>query len=361
MQRRAFLLHTASLAAALGQPAWAASDTVRIGYQKSSFNLIVLKARGTLEKRLAAQHVGVRWVEFPAGPQLLEALNVGSIDFGMTGDTPPVFAQAAGTHLVYIGHEPAKPQASAILVPQGSPLKSLAELRGKRIAFQRGSSAHYLVLRALAQAGHTLAEVDVANLAPADARAAFERGSVDAWAIWDPYYAAAEKALPTRALTTGDGLVANHTFYLASRDFAQQRPEIISALFEELTRNDALLRQQPGEVARILSDYVGLDVATFDTVIARRPSFEVRFLDDRVVDAQQHIADTFFQIGVIPHAITVRDIVWRPGRRLASTPSALGSADSSRFRLPLLRPEAGGGGPIHTARSPEATPQSWSV
>ena len=125
-----------------------AAETLRIGYQKYG-TLVLLKAKGTLEKRLAADGVQVQWTEFPGGPQLLEGLNVGSIDFGVTGETPPVFAQAAGADLLYVAYEPPAPTSEAILVPKDSPIKSVAELKGKKVALNKGSNVHYLLVRAL--------------------------------------------------------------------------------------------------------------------------------------------------------------------------------------------------------------------
>jgi len=150
------------LAAALAAPALhtraAAPALLRIGFQKSALNLVVLKQQGALEKRFPGSRV--QWAEFPAGPQLLEALAVGSLEFGLTGDSPPVFAQAAGKDLLYVGAEPAKPLSSAILVKADSPLKTLADLKGRRVALQKGSSAHYLMVRAVDKAG--LAWTDIA-------------------------------------------------------------------------------------------------------------------------------------------------------------------------------------------------------
>ncbi|AOY00747.1 sulfonate ABC transporter substrate-binding protein [Jeongeupia sp. USM3] len=285
---------------------------LHIGYQKSSLNLIVLKSRGTLEKQLATQGHTVKWTEFQAGPQLLEALNVGSVDFGMTGDTPPVFAQAGGTRLVYVGFEPPKPQASALLVPADSPIRSLAELKGKRIALQKGSSAHWLLIRAVDKAGLRWDDIQPVWLTPSDARAAFESGKVDAWAIWDPYYAAAEKALRPRVLTTGAGLVANQSFYLASKTFAERQGKLLQTVFDALSDNDDFLEQKPKETAQILARAVGLDAATFDTVVQRRPSFRVTWLNPQVVAEQQRIADRFADLKLIPKSVTVKDIVLAP-------------------------------------------------
>jgi len=191
-----------------------APELLRIGYQKSAANLVILKQQGVLEKRFPQTRVS--WIEFPAGPQLLEALSAGSLEFGLTGDSPPVFAQAAGKELVYVGAEPPKPDSSAILVQRDSPLRTLADLKGKKVALQKGSSAHYLLVRAVEKAGLQWSDITPIYLTPADARAAFERNSVDAWAIWDPFYSATQLSVQARALATGRGLSGNHSFYLAS-------------------------------------------------------------------------------------------------------------------------------------------------
>lgn len=142
-----------------------AAETLRIGYQKYG-TLVLLKAKGTLEKRLADQGVQVQWTEFPGGPQLLEGLNVGSIDFGVTGETPPVFAQAAGADLLYVAYEPPAPTSEAILVPKDSPIKSVAELKGKKVVLNKGSNVHYLLVRALEDAGLNYTDVKTVFLPP---------------------------------------------------------------------------------------------------------------------------------------------------------------------------------------------------
>jgi sulfonate transport system substrate-binding protein len=108
------------------------AKTLRIGYQKYG-NFVLLRARGTLEKRLAAQGTSVQWLEFPAGPQLLEGLNAGAVDVGTVGETPPIFAQAAGVDFVYIASEPPAPRGEALVVPHDSPIRTDADLRGKKV------------------------------------------------------------------------------------------------------------------------------------------------------------------------------------------------------------------------------------
>jgi len=285
--------------------AGAPRETLRIGYQKYG-TLTVLKARGDLERRLAPLGLDVRWTEFPAGPQLLEGLNVGSIDFGTVGEAPPIFAQAAGAPIVYVANQPPAPSAEAIVVPKDSPLKRVADLRGKRVAFNKGSNVHYLLLRALEQAGVPYAEVQTVYLPPADARAAFERGSVDAWVIWDPFLAAAERQLGARVLADGTGLVANHQFYLASRDYAGRRPDVLKAVIEELGRLDAWAAVHPKEVAQLLAPQIGLDLDITERS-ARRFAYGVRPVDAAVAREQQKIADAFHALKLIPRPLRIAD------------------------------------------------------
>jgi len=317
MMRRDFF-KLAAIAAYSGSAAFAHAQTqgdepltqLRIGYQKSAVNLVILKQEGALEKRFP--QAKVQWIEFPAGPQLLEALAVGSLEFGLTGDSPPVFAQAAGKDLLYVGAEPPKPLSSAILVQRDSPIRQLADLKGKRVALQKGSSAHYLLVRAVEKARLAWTDIQPIYLAPAEARAAFERGSVDAWAIWDPYYAAAELALRPRVLATGRDLSGNNSFYLASRSFVTQHPQALHALLSELTRADSLVQADRPRAIKFIADYSGLDAGVVSTFISRRPPSPVGLVTPAITADQQRVADAFHQLGLIPKPVHVADIVWRP-------------------------------------------------
>jgi sulfonate transport system substrate-binding protein len=290
-----------------------APELLRIGYQKSAVNLVILKQQGVLEKRFP--NTKVSWIEFPAGPQLLEALSVGSLEFGLTGDSPPVFAQAAGKDLLYVGAEPPKPDSSAILVLKDSPVKKLADLKGRKVALQKGSSAHYLLVRAVEQAGLQWSDIQPVYLTPADARAAFERRSVDAWAIWDPFYAATELALQPRVLATGRKLSSNNSFYLASRPFATRHAAALAVLFEELTRADRQAQENRKEVIKLIAGFSGLDAGVVSLFLQRRPKSPVGPLDAQTVADQQRVADAFHQLGLIPRTVTVAEIVWRPDAR----------------------------------------------
>jgi sulfonate transport system substrate-binding protein len=349
LRRRSMLgLAGAALAAPALQSARAAvadaPSELRIGFQKGSLNLALLKSLALLDKHLPG--TPVQWVEFPAGPQLLEALAVGSVDLGATGDSPPVFAQAAGKALWYVGAEPPKPDSSAILVKPEAPLQTLAHLKGRRIALQKGSSAHFLTVQAVAKAGLGWADITPVYLPPADARAAFERGSVDAWAIWDPYYAAAEIDGRVRVLATSRGsqapgrpqpdapprgagvakggdpgapyLSGNNTFYLAAPGLAA-RPATLAAVFAALTETDAWVQAHREQAAKRYAQFAGLGLATVLRVLQRRQPSPVGPMSAALVAEQQRVADAFHRLGLIPQPIRVAQAVWQPtGARVAT-------------------------------------------
>jgi sulfonate transport system substrate-binding protein len=227
------------------------------------------------------------------------------------GEAPPIFAQAAGANLVYVASEPAAPRAEAIVVPRGSALKSVAELKGRKVALNKGSNVHYLLVRAIEKAGLQYSDITPVYLPPADARAAFERGSVDAWVIWDPFLAAAEKQLGARVLADGTGLVSNHQFYLASRPYADRHPDIVQLLIEELARVDEWGLANPKEAAAVLSAQTGLDAATVDLAVERY-AYGVKPVTPAVIQEQQRIADAFVKLKLIPRPLRVADIVWQP-------------------------------------------------
>ena len=318
LRRSLVALFAAAISFGAITQAQAASDNesvLRIGYQKYG-TLVLLKSSGALEKRLAEQGVKVQWTEFPAGPQLLEGLNVGSIDFGTTGETPPVFAQAAGADLLYVAFEPPAPLSEAILLPKDSPIKTVAELKGKKVALNKGSNVHYLLVRALEEAGLSITDITPVYLPPADARAAFERGSVDAWVIWDPFQAAAEQQLQAHTLRDGQGLVSNHQFYLAARPFAEKHPEVVAALVEEIRKVGEWTRAHLDETTAQVAPLLGLPPEITRAAVERQ-SYGAQLITPEVASAQQKIADTFSELKLIPKRLSIAEVIWQPPAKVA--------------------------------------------
>lgn len=291
---------------------WAVDPSVkqlRIGFQKSSVNLVIAKQQKLFEKEFP--NAKISWSEFPGGPQILEALAVGSIDVGATGDTPPVYAQAGGKPLQYIAYETAKPLSSAILVPANSKITQLNQLKGKRIAVHRGSSSHYLLAQAVKKAGLKWTDIQTLWLSPADARAAFQKGAVDAWAIWDPYYAAAQVEDKAKVLTTGKGLSPNYTFYLASGNFVKQHPKAIPGFIQQITLADRWVQKNKAATVSLFSKSTGLKPNVAQLFIQRRPSPSgAALLNAKVIADQQQLADRFAELKIIPKPIQIKQAVW---------------------------------------------------
>ncbi len=283
------------------------NTTLNIGFQKYGI-LPIVKAKGELEKNLAAQGVNVKWVEFPAGPQLLEGLNVGSVVFGEAGEAPPIFAQAANPNLVYVANQPPAPTAEALIVQKDSPIQSIQDLKGKRIALNKGSNVHYLLLKLLEANNLTLNDIQPVYLPPSDARAAFEKGAVDAWVIWDPFLAAAEHQIHARVIANGEHLVSNHQFYLADRKFAEGHPEILKTLVTTLNQTTDWVKTYPDDAAKLLEKPTALELGVLKTSISRM-GFGVQPISEKVAKEQQYVADAFFAQKLIPKQLVIADAV----------------------------------------------------
>ncbi|MCP1966732.1 sulfonate ABC transporter substrate-binding protein [Bradyrhizobium elkanii] len=312
MKRREFLqlsLVTAA-AAALSRGAQAQADAkeIRIGYQKNGV-LVITRQREALENHFKPQGISVKWVEFSSGPPMMEAMNVGSVDYGAVGDSPPIFAQAAGAAIVYAAAQPII-NGSGILVPQNSAIASIADLKGRRVGFTKGSSAHNVVIQTLEKAGLTYDDITPVYLTPPDAGPAFANGGIDAWAIWDPYFAIAETKQNGRILVKTRDITKTNSFYIANRDFARNRGAVLQQIVDVTTSSAAWAQAHPDEVAKSLAAITGVPL-DIQTIAAKRAGFSVGPVTDDIIATQQGVADRFFNLGLIPKQVAIRDIVWR--------------------------------------------------
>ncbi|QPF92946.1 sulfonate ABC transporter substrate-binding protein [Bradyrhizobium commune] len=312
MQRRDFLrLSVGTAAAAAFAPhanAQGAVKEIRIGYQKNGV-LVITRQQAALEKHFTPQGVAVKWVEFSSGPPMMEAMNVGSVDYGAVGDSPPVFAQAAGAAIVYAAGQPVT-NGQGILVPKDSPIRSIAELKGKRIGFTKGSSAHNIVVQTLEKAGLTYADITPVYLTPPDAGPAFANGSIEAWSIWDPYFAIGETRQNGRILVNANEITKTNSFYIANRDFAKNHGAVLQQIIDVTAATAAWAEQHRDEVAKSLAAVTGIPL-DIQTIAADRSSYAVGPVTDDIVATQQGVADRFYKLGLIPKPVVVGDIVWR--------------------------------------------------
>ncbi|MEI9923868.1 MAG: aliphatic sulfonate ABC transporter substrate-binding protein [Bradyrhizobium sp.] len=290
------------------------SDTVRIGYQKSSTLIAILKSNGELEKALAPLGVRVSWHEFTSGLPLLEAINTGNIDFGAdVADTVPLFAQAAGARIAYIAEEAASPSAQAILVGAESPIKTIADLKGKKVAVTKGAGSHFLLLAALAKAGLSFKDISPAYLTPADGRAAFAGGNVDAWVAWDPFLTSARRQSGARILSDGsNGLASYKRFYLSSAAYADRRSDVLDVIFRKLDETGKWVKVHPKDAADLLARLWGIDAPTVEEANSHR-SYIVGVVTPDGLSEQQRIADAFFAERLLPVKVNAGDAkIWTP-------------------------------------------------
>ena len=307
VERRELML---ALAAGLAGCAGEGRRTpVRIGFQRNGV-LLLAKARGGLEAALSNLASGVTWVEFPAGPPIMEAMAAGAIDLGAVGESPPIFAQAAGAPIVYAAAQPVTGAGSALLVPAVSSARTILDLRGKIIAFTKASSAHLFTHYALRQAGLSFNDIKPVYLSPADAAGAFGSGAIDAWATWDPYYALAVRDQRARVILTGEALPKTSSFYPASRKFAEGSPKVLAALLSALRLQAAWGMAHIGEVAGLVAKATGLpqDIAGASL---RRGAYAVDPIDDALIKMQQASADAFLEMGAIQQRIDIGQAAWR--------------------------------------------------
>jgi len=313
MKRREFLKLSAAAAAgaAVSRPARAQADIreIRIGYQKNGV-LVIARRRATLEQHFAPKGIAVKWVEFSSGPPMMEAMNVGSVDYGAVGDCPPIFAQSAGAAIVYAAGQPIT-NGQGILVQGNSSIRHIADLRDKRIGFTKGSSAHNIVVQVLEKAGLSYGDITPVYLTPPDAGPAFANGSIDAWSIWDPYFAIGEIKENGRILVNASDVTKANSFFIANREFARNHGPLLQQIIDVTTSTGKWAEAHRDEVAQSLSAVTGIPL-DIQTVAANRSSFVVGPITSDIVATQQGVADRFFRLGLIPKPVAVRDAIWKP-------------------------------------------------
>jgi sulfonate transport system substrate-binding protein len=311
LTRRLFLTAAFAATAICGAPAFAQElKALKVGFQKTGLPVIA-RQQGLIEKALEPKGISVTWVEFTAGPPLVEALNVGAINVGWTGDAPPIFGQSAGSAIVYVAALPGNVDGEAIVAKAGSDIKSVADLKGKKVAVGKGTSAHNLLIAALEKNGLAFTDIEPVYLPPADAAAAFASDKVDAWSIWDPFLAIAETRYTPTVLVRSPEVLDVNTYFLANRDFAKQYPEIVTATTGALAVAAEWADKNRDKVASALHEVTGVPLEA-QTLAAGRARFGIFPITAEIIANQQATADRFHKLGLIPNAIVITDAIWTP-------------------------------------------------
>ncbi|MBD2615751.1 ABC transporter substrate-binding protein [Nostoc linckia z18] len=296
------------------------TKVVRMGYMTAGD---ITRSRQVLEKRLNPLGIKIEWAKFTAGPQLLEAMNVGSLDVGAVGETPPIFAQVTGIPFVYIAStKPPTGEGTAIVVHKDSPIKTVADLKGKTLAFQRATASQYFVVKALQEAGLKLSDVKHLNLISPETRAAFIRRSIDAGVINDPQLAEFQRTVGVRILRDGKGITTQGGYWLAARSFVKDNPELVKIILEEVNNVGKWAEANPRDVAEIIGRDAKLDISTLEKVVRRR-RYTLRPINDEILSGQQKIADLFYEQKFITKKINVKEAALSSEEYAAVTPSEI--------------------------------------
>jgi sulfonate transport system substrate-binding protein len=304
------LLGSSLVADACSQDGGAADKGVKLAFQKNGV-MLVAQTRGSLVEPFKASGIAtLQWVEFPAGPPLLEAMAVGAVDVGLTGDTPPIFSQVAGAPIKYVAQVRLSGKAGGILTPKNSSIQTLKDLKGRKLCYTRGSSAHNSAVIALERPGLSINDVESVNLGPADAAAAFAQGGIDAWVIWDPYFTLALRDQGARKLVGLDELGGGASFLLANGKFVESRPDDLKAILSAIAQEGLWCAANTDEVADITAKASGLELDLLKDTM-KRTDFKVEPLSDDVIAAQQANVDRFVALKIIPKSVSVADAAWR--------------------------------------------------
>jgi sulfonate transport system substrate-binding protein len=268
--------------------------------------LAALEKRGTLEKALEPLGFKVSWDEYAAGPQQLEALNAGNLDLASTAESPPIFAQAANAPLVYLSATPVNGKLISLLVPASSSAQKIEDLKGKRVAFQKASIGHYLLLRALDKAGLKLSDVESVFLPPPDANVAFSEKRVDAWFIWEPFVSrTVQKGIGRPILDGGNGLRDTTNFYSTRREFYEKHPEVLKVFFEELDKTEQWAKENRKEITELLAPVTQLPPEILEKIYDKT-EWGIRPITEQIVEKQQNVADKWFGEKLIPKQVDVK-------------------------------------------------------
>ncbi|MGU7769001.1 ABC transporter substrate-binding protein [Burkholderia sp. MR1-5-21] len=273
---------------------------LRAGDQKGGLRAL-LEAAGELDG--LAYDIG--WTEFPAAAPLAEALNAGAVDCGPIGDAPVIFALASGARIKVIGANRSDPYGTAVVVRPDAPLKTAADLKGKRVGTTRGSIGHFVTLKALDAAGLAPDDVSFRFLPPADTMLALATGSIDAWATWEPYTALAETSGRARVLVNGRGLWSGLSYVAATDAAIAAKRDVLRDFLQRVVRAQAWSYQHADAYSATLARIIGIPQAAAKLQFERRRT-RWQPIDATVIAEQQRTADFYLKAGLLRQPLDVR-------------------------------------------------------
>jgi aliphatic sulfonates family ABC transporter substrate-binding protein len=293
---------------------------IRIGYQTLGL-LTLVKSCGVLDAALGSRDLKISWQEYGGGIQIVDALRRGELDLGVVGDCPAVCAQAEGVPIVYVAAEPPTPRGAAVIAPADSSLRSVKDLRGRRVAVNRAAQAHLLLMLALEEAGLGEEDIELCFEPPARALALFKSGAIDAWAVWDPWLSSARLDLGARVLRDTSGLFDTSVYYIARQEFARTHPELVAELRKQLEVAARWVESDPARAADMVAPRLGFSPKAVAASLDR--ALRSDGITQGQIVTQQRIADQCLRLRLIPSPVSVADAQW---------PEALAGASAETCR-----------------------------
>lgn len=282
--------------------------TVNIGIQQLIGPLLLAKNKGWFEEGFAKVGAKVTWAEFQSGPPHFEAMASDRLDFGQVGNSPVISAQAADIDFKEINTISKGLKGNAILVQKNSPIKNIKDLKGKKIAVAKGSSAFNLLYRAIDQAGLKPDDIQIIQLQPDEAQPAFETGSVDAWAVWDPFVSLQQINHDARVLADGNTLkVVSPSFTIVRGEFADEHPELVVEFLKIYEKALRYQNEHTDEAIKIYAKEKKIDPEVVKQVLKNSVAINVP-VDKNIVKAQQDTADFQYSLKAINKKINVSKV-----------------------------------------------------
>lgn len=288
------LLMTSWLSACGGEGEADADEPLKIGYQRFG-GLSLVKAKEAAPD--------AEWSLFESGPALTEALKAGAIDLGQTGEAPPIFAAAGKTDFRIVATSAPVPKGEAVLVKEKSGFTSFSDLKGKTVALNKGSNVNWLLVKLLEANDMTIDDIDVKYLKPAEARPAFDNDQVDAWIIWDPYFALAEQP-GVKVLVDATGLAHNREYVLVTPEALKEKSAKVEAFLEEYREVTDWGIAHPQERATLLAPELKIPLDT-TTRALERSAQPLAALTPAIAAELQEIADGFAELELIPEPVDI--------------------------------------------------------
>lgn len=283
--------------------------TINIGIQQDVGPLLLAKEKGLFEKAFKKDGIKVKWTEFQSGPPQIEAISSNHLDFATVGNTPVLSAQAAGIGFKEISNLRKGLNADAILVPKGSPIKSLKDLKGKKIAVAKGSSGYNLLYQALQRAGLKDTDVQIIQLQPDEAQSAFNSHKVDAWSIWEPFISYEVLKHQARELTTEEKLgTYSPSFFLARSAFANEHPDVTAKVLKVYEQAREWEKNHFNEAVAIYAKAKNLDKAVVARALKANPSLN-QPISSEIIKAQQKSADFQYSLKILNAKIDTGKVV----------------------------------------------------